>query len=172
MEDYNAIRDLIKLNSGWKSAMLGGGVGLGDALNPRSYYSPTISYRGNGLASIYGGQQSNPDYRDWTSGGLSANRLLQGSKDSNGDSLFNLGQLNRRKERYGSVEDAIDKEVRPTTYDLYSDNYGYRDNNYGTGMSRGITDYINGVPSNYGIQGVLYNQREDVPSSIYSGYIR
>lgn len=172
MEDYNAVRDLIKLNSGWKSALLGGGVGLGETLTPRSYYLPTISYRGNGLASIYGSQQANPNYRDWTSGGLAVNRLLQGSKDNNGDSLFNLGQLNRRRERYGSVEDAIDKQARPTTYDLYSDNYGYRDNNYGSGISRGITDYMNGVPSNYGIQGALYNQREDIPSSIYGDYIR
>lgn len=143
--------------------------GIGDFLSG-DQYTPYVSanWAGNGLARTGIGYMRNPNYRDYTSAG----QALAFSGRNNNDSLFNLGQLNRRRERYGSVEDAIDKTVRPTTYDLYSDNYGYRDNNYGTGISRGITDYMNGVPSNYGIQGVLYNQREDVPSSIYGGYIR
>jgi hypothetical protein len=172
MLQQDNLREWLTTSSNGRDALISGIVGLGDALNG-SHYTPYVmsNWAGNGLARSGIGYMQNPRYRDYASAGQALAALGSMGRDNN-NLLSGLGSLNKRRELYGSVADSIDKYARPTQYDMYSNNYGYTDNNYSTPISRGITNYFNGVPDNNSIQGVLYNDRPKTPSSIWNDYLR
>ena len=127
--------------------------GIGELLSQPGQYYVQSNWAGRGLANSGLGYLADRSYRDPFSAGQALAALGSMGRDNN-NLLSGLGSLNKRGELYGSVADSIDKYARPTQYDLYSNNYGYMDNNYGDAISRGITNYFNGVPDNNSIQGV------------------
>ena len=171
MLQQDNLREWLTTGSKGRDALISGIVGFGDALNG-SRYTPYVmsNWAGNGLARSGIGYIQNPRYRDYASAGQALAAL--GSMSGKINPYGGLGQYDTRREQYGSIADAIDKYARPTQYDLYSNNYGYTDNNYSTPISRGITNYFNGVPDNNSIQGVIYNDRPKTPKSIWDSYLR
>lgn len=174
MDNSYMIRKEISTGNPLKDILISGVAGLGEGLNPRGKYYVQSNWRGNGLANTGIGYLANPNYRDWASGAAAASALWKNGKfgDNILARLSGLGNFNKRRELYRSVSDAIDKYARPTQYDMYSDNYGYTDNNFSSPISRGITDYFNGTPDSNSIQGVVYNQRPKVSPSIWNDYLR
>ena len=145
--------------------------GIGELLSQPGQYYVQSNWAGRGLANSGLGYLADKGYRDPFSAGQALAALGSMGRDNN-NLLSGLGNFNKRRELYGSVADSIDRYARPTQYDIYSNNYGYTDNNYSTPISRGITNYFNGVPDNNSIQGVVYNDRPKTPSSIWNDYLR
>lgn len=130
------LEGLIGTGTKWKDALIGGGTGLGEALNGGDgRYYVNAQWQGNGLAKSGLGYAHNPNRRDYTSGGVGLADVFRNrnNQNQNGNLLSSLG----------SIAPYINKFVNAQEPSLYNNGYAMLDNNYSSPISSVITDMFN-----------------------------
>ena len=164
--DMYDVSKLMTTGNKFKDALIGGGAGLGEALNPEGRYVPYAQWAGNGLANTGIRYLRNPDKRDYTSGGLSLMQRLRKLNNNNNTSDSSGGLT-------GSIAPFINSYIQNgMPIDIFN---GGNDMSFLNAYSDGssaigscITDYVNGSNGGGAISDYLSSMfSSDVPSSIF-----
>lgn len=113
-----------------KNIGLGGMTGYADSAQDRGWYIPQFQYAGNGLAKNSMQYFANPDYRDYTSGGMALGSVL-GNGNNSGSSLGGrLKSLFGKQAGEGgqSIEDINNPNLFGNNYGLPVQGYQIPDN--------------------------------------------